>query len=180
MIYKHTCKLFTDCSGKKSCCNGGINSTGQCKKHLAIADFFTNFFDSILNECVHFPVACTSTYAKYKVGQHRLTFYCVKYFRMILDRIQLLICIFSNSYRTVCCMCSNLESRCRFGNVVCMAHPYDCLIGYIFENFGICLINEKFCLTILTDLCFFNFAAKDVHHKLCAVAKSKYRNTKLK
>ena len=180
MVHEYAGKLLADRSGKESCCNGRVNSTGQCEEHFAVADFFADLFDGVFNESIHLPVSGTSTDTKYEVGQHGLAFYGVKYFRMILDRIQFLICILSNSHRTVCCMCSDLKSRCRFGNVVCMAHPYDCFIGYIFENLGICLINKKFCLTIFADIGFFNFAAKDMHHKLCAIAKSQYRNAEFK
>ena len=44
-----------------------IHSTGQCKKHFAIADLFTDLFDRMLNECIHFPVACASAHTKYEV-----------------------------------------------------------------------------------------------------------------
>ena len=180
VINEYTGELVADCLCEHNGCNRRVNSTGQCKEHFAVADFFADLLDGVFNESIHLPVSGTSTDTKYEVGQHGLAFYGVKYFRMILDRIQFLICILSNSHRTVCCMCSDLKSRCRFGNVVCMAHPYDCFIGYIFENPGICLINKKFCLTIFADICFFNFTAKDMHHKLSAVAKSKNRNTKFK
>ena len=180
MIYKHTGKLLANSSGKKSCCNGRINSAWQCKKNLAAADFFTNLSDRILNESIHLPVSGTSTYAKYKVGQHGLSFYRVKYLRMELNRIQFLVCVFCCSYRTVCCMCRNLKSRSRFGDIICMAHPDDSFFWNILENCRILLVNQKFCFAILADICFFNFSTKDMHHQLCAIAKSKYRDSKFK
>ena len=75
-----------------------------------------------------------------------------------------------------------LLARIEFFLVQCllMAHPADCFVGYIFEDPGIFLIDEKLCLTVFADICLLNFSAKDMHHKLCSIAKSKYRNTKLK
>ena len=134
----------------------------------------------MFNKGIHLPVSGTFADTKYEVGQHCLSFYCVQYFRMELDRIQFLLFILCSCYRTVCSMCSDLKSRCSLGNIVCMAHPADCFVGYIFEDPGIFLIDEKLCLTVFADICLLNFSAKDMHHKLCSIAKSKYRNTKLK
>ena len=179
MIYEYTGKLLADRSGKKSCCYRGIYTTGQSKKNFSIADFLTDLFDRVLNKGIHLPVSGAFTDTKYEVGQHGLSFNCVQYFRMELDRVQFLLLILCSCYRTVCSVCSDLESRCSLRNVICMAHPADCFVGYVFEDFGIFFINEKLCLAVLADICFLNFSAKDMHHELCSVAKSKYRNTKL-
>ena len=126
MIYKYAGKLLSDCSGKETCCNRRINSTGQGKKYFAIANFFADFLNRMLNKSIHLPVTGTSTYTQYEVGQHCLSFYRMKYFRMELNCIQFLFCVFCCCYRAVCCMCRDFKSRCRFGNVICMAHPNDC------------------------------------------------------
>ena len=99
---------------------------------------------------------------------------------MELDRVQFLLLILCSCYRTVCSVCSDLESRCSLRNVICMAHPADCFVGYVFEDLGIFFINEKLCLAVLADICFLNFSAQNMHHKLCTIAKSQNRNTKLK
>ena len=106
--------------------NRRINSTGQGKKYFAIANFFADFLNRMLNKSIHLPVTGTSTYTQYEVGQHCLSFYRMKYFRMELNCIQFLFCVFCCCYRAVCCMCRDFKSRCRFGNVICMAHPNDC------------------------------------------------------
>ena len=180
MIYKYTGKLLADCSGKKSCCNGRVNTTWQGKKNFSIPDLLADFSDSVLNKGIHFPVSGTSAYTKYEVGKHLLSFYCMKHFRMELDRIQLLLLILCSCYRTVCCMSSNLKSWCNLRNIICVAHPADCFVRYVFEDFGICLIYQNLCLSIFAHICFLNFSAQNMHHKLCAIAKSQNRNTKLK
>ena len=180
MIYKYTGKLLADCSGKKSCCNGRVNTTWQGKENFSITDFLADLFDRVFNKGIHLTVSGTFADTKYEVGQHCLSFYRMKYFRMELNCIQFLFCVFCCCYRAVCCMCRDFKSRCRFGNVICMAHPNDCFFWYVFENAGVFFVNQQFCLTIFADICFFNFTAKDMHHKLSAVAKSKNRNTQFK
>ena len=45
MIYKYAGKLLSDCSGKETCCNRRINSTGQGKKYFAIANGYKSVSD---------------------------------------------------------------------------------------------------------------------------------------
>ena len=180
VIYKYAGKLFADCSGKQSCCHRGINSAWKRKKYSSVPNFFTDFLDGIFNKCIHLPFADTSTDILYKVVDHLGSFRCMKHFRMELDCIKLFCCIFCCCYRTVCCVCSNLKSRCHLRNIIKMAHPAGCCCRYIFKYFRIFLIDDDFCLTIFSDVSFFNFSAKYVRHKLCTITKTKYRNAKLK
>ena len=41
------------------------------------------------------------------------------------------------------------------------------------------LLNQQLSLTIFADLCLLDFSTKHVHHELCTIAKSKYRNSHL-
>ena len=68
MIYKHTCQLLANSSGKKSCCYRRINTARQCQKDFAVAHFLTDFFNCMLNKCIHLPVSGTFAYTKYEIG----------------------------------------------------------------------------------------------------------------
>ena len=133
----------------------------------------------MLYKCIHLPVARTFTDIFHEVINHLRSFCSVKHFRMELDRIQLLCLIFSSCHRTVCRMCCDLEARCNLGNIIKMAHPADCLWGYSRKYFRRFLINQNFCLSILSYICTLNFSTKHMGHELCSIAKTKHWNTKL-
>ncbi|CDF41995.1 putative uncharacterized protein [Roseburia sp. CAG:182] len=98
---------------------------------------------------------------------------------MKLDRIEFLFYILCCRDRAVRSMGNHLKSRCRHLNTVKMAHPADrCFRHSLKQNCIRCIMD--FCLSVFSNLWCDDFSAEFVHHKLRTIAKSKYRNPKLK
>ena len=97
---------------------------------------------------------------------------------MELYAVQALLHILCGSDRAGFCGGRNGESRSGFRNINSVAHPADCLTGYMFEK--CCLIIDiDFGVTVFTDRSRCDFTAEEIIHELGAVADSKYRNTEL-
>ena len=74
----------------------------------------------------------------------------MQYFRMELNRIEILLCTLCCCHRAVRGMCNDLKARSFFLNVVVVAHPTDGLLGYITEQLA-GLVHGYFDLSILTN-----------------------------
>ena len=133
MIYKYTGQLITNCFCQHNSCYRRVYSTRQCTQHFSVSNFLPYSFDGIFNKSIHLPVACTATDIVYKVGQHLGSFYSMKHFRMILDRIQVLLFPFNSCYRAVICVGNDLKSRSFFFDVIVVAHPADRLFRYVLK-----------------------------------------------
>ena len=93
--------------------------------------------------------------------------------------IQTLFYIFCRSYRTYLCMGLNGKARCRFGNIIRMAHPADGLLGNAAKHFSAC-IHIYFRFSVLTDRSRGNLSSKCIHHQLGTIADSQHWNAQFK
>ena len=180
MIDKYASKLLSDCFWQHNCSNRRIYASRKSAQHFSVSDFCADCFNRAFYKRIHLPISGTAAHIFHEIIDHLRSFYRMKHFRMKLNCIKLLFCIFCGSYRTVCRVCGYFKSRSNSGNVIEMTHPANCRWWNIIKNLWRSFINQNLCFSIFSHICFLHFPAKNMHHKLCTVAQAKYRNAQFK
>ena len=176
VIHENAGQLLADRLGQHSCQDRGIHAAGQSAQHLAVSDLFPQGLDVVLHERVHLPVARAAADVVHEVVQHLLALGGVQNFRMELDGIQALLCIFRSGHRAVHRMRRDSEIGCCLLNVVVVAHPADGGGLNIREHLA-GIVHEDLRFAVFTLRCTADMTAQQVHHQLAAVADAQDGHT---
>ncbi len=155
VIHKNTEELITNSFVNQSGNHRWIHATWEAANYFIVTNLFSNALNLRFDEWGRSPVSLTTWNVNHKILENLFPLFGMNHFRMKLNSVDLFFFVPYGSDRCICSMSNHFISIRQIMNMITMTHPNHGIILYIFQESGV-IINNEFCTTKFSFLCFLN------------------------